>query len=191
MSFATESRRALSNPPETFAQLVFSARHQSPEPEREPLERSVEARPSGSSATRGHDLAGARKPQRVTPTQPSGHSVSVSTAATDAVIPDVIRRYLEAHDRLDTDAALSLFAPGARVFDDGREYLGLEAIRDWLARTSSEFTYTRTFLDACANEPNAWLIRNRLEGNFPGGVVDLGYRFRLAESMIAELVIEP
>ncbi len=60
--------------------------------------------------------------------------------ATDAAIPDVIRRYLEAHDRSDVDAALSSFAAGARVFDDGHEYLGLDAIRDWLARASTEFT---------------------------------------------------
>jgi len=46
-------------------------------------------------------------------------------------------------------------------------------------------------LDAEEEQPNLWLVRNRLEGNFPGGVVDLGYRFVLVEGLIADLVIAP
>jgi len=106
-------------------------------------------------------------------------------------IPDVVRRYFDAHDRRDADAALLAFAPDARVFDDGHEYRGLDAIRDWLARASTEFTYTRSFLHAGEKEPNLWLVRNRLEGNFPGGVVDLGYRFTVVDGLIADLVIAP
>ena len=106
-------------------------------------------------------------------------------------VPEVIRRYFAAHDRRDTDAALSAFDSEARVFDDGREYRGQETIRDWLAHASTQFTYTRTFLDAVEEAPQVWLVRNRLEGNFPGGVVDLGYRFRLVNELIADLVIQP
>jgi hypothetical protein len=36
---------------------------------------------------------------------------------------------------------------------------------------STQFTYSRTFIEAVADEPDVWLVRNRLEGNFPGGVV--------------------
>ena len=108
-----------------------------------------------------------------------------------AAPPDVVRRYFEAHDRRDTDVALSAFAPDAHVLDDGNEYLGLDAIRDWLARASTQFTYTRTFLDAHAEAPNVWIVRNRLEGNFPGGVVDLVYRFTLVDGRIADLSIVP
>jgi hypothetical protein len=106
-------------------------------------------------------------------------------------VPDAIRRYFEAHDRRDTDEALAAFGPDGRVFDDGHEYRGLAAIRDWLARASTQFTYTRTFLEANAEGPDLWLVRNRLEGDFPGGVVDLGYRFRLDGGLIADLVIQP
>ncbi len=105
--------------------------------------------------------------------------------------PQVIRRYLEAHDRRDPDASLSAFAPDAHVLDDGRDYYGLEAIRDWLARASTEFTFTRTFLEASAESPNRWLVRNRLEGNFPGGVVELRYRFTLVDGLITDLAIVP
>lgn len=106
-------------------------------------------------------------------------------------MPDVLRRYLEAHDRHDTDAALSAFAPDAHVLDDGQDYRGLNAIRDWLARASTQFTYTRTLLDAHAEAPNHWLVRNRLEGDFPGGVVDLRYQFTLVDGLIADLAVIP
>ena len=109
----------------------------------------------------------------------------------EAVVPEVIRRYFAAHDRRDVHDALSCFASDGRVFDDGREYAGQEAINDWLARASTQFTYTRTFLDAIAEESNVWLVRNRLEGDFPGGVVDLRYRFDIVNDLIVDLVIEP
>jgi hypothetical protein len=111
--------------------------------------------------------------------------------SSEVEVPEVIRRYLAAHDRRDSDVSLSTFAENGRVFDDGREYRGREAIHDWLARASTQFTYTRTFLDAVAAEPDVWLVRNRLEGDFPGGTVDLGYRFRLVDGLIVDLVIEP
>src|SRR5262249_10221035 len=106
-------------------------------------------------------------------------------------VPEVIRQYFSAQDRGESDAAVSAFAPESRVFDDGQEYLGHAAIHDWLARASTQFTYTRTFIEAVAEQPDVWLVRNRLEGNFPGGVVDLDYRFRLVGGLIADLVIQP
>jgi hypothetical protein len=84
-----------------------------------------------------------------------------------------------------------MFTPTATVKDDGREYHGPGEIRDWLARASTEFTYTRTLLGADAVDANTWLVTNHLEGDFPGGVVDLRYRFVLAEGLISELEIAP
>jgi ketosteroid isomerase-like protein len=63
-------------------------------------------------------------------------------------VAEVIRRYLAAHDRRDTDAALATFTPDATVVDDGHEYVGSGEIRHWLAKASTEFTYTRTFIGA-------------------------------------------
>ena len=36
-----------------------------------------------------------------------------------------------------------------------------------------------------------WIVVNHLEGDFPGGVVDLRYRFVMTGDLIAELVIAP
>ena len=39
-------------------------------------------------------------------------------------LPEVIRRYLEAHDKHDTEVALSAFASDATVVDEDREFQG-------------------------------------------------------------------
>jgi hypothetical protein len=56
---------------------------------------------------------------------------------------------------------------------------------------ASEFTYSRTLRGADAIDANAWLVTNHLEGDFPGGVVDLRYRFVLTDDLISELEIAP
>lgn len=109
----------------------------------------------------------------------------------DTAIPEVVGTYQDAHDRHDITAALSAFAAEATVADDGHEYHGTSEIRDWLTRTTTEFRYTRTLLSAEAVNNDTWLIRNRLEGNFPGNVVDLRYRFTVAGELITALAIAP
>jgi len=109
----------------------------------------------------------------------------------DAKIPEVVQRYQHAHDRHDVDEALSAFAAGAIVRDEDQEWTGTAAIRKWLIKTSTEYTFTRTLLGAEEGAPGTWVIRNRLEGNFPGGVVDLRYRFELAGDEITGLTIAP
>ena len=105
--------------------------------------------------------------------------------------PDAVRRYQDAHDRGDVENALAAFAADAIVTDDGHEYRGRDQIRDWLARASTEFTYTRTLVAAEAVGADSWLVTNHLAGNFPGGVVDLRYRFVLTDDLISELEIAP
>jgi hypothetical protein len=109
----------------------------------------------------------------------------------DAKLPDVISRYQDAHDRHETEVALSAFAPDARVVDEDREYRGSAEIRHWLRTAASEFTYTRTFVSAEAPAADTWLVLNRLEGDFPGRVVDLRYKFVLSADLITELLIAP
>jgi ketosteroid isomerase-like protein len=106
-------------------------------------------------------------------------------------LPDVIARYLDTHDRRDTDATLATFSPDATVVDEGRTYAGTDAIRRWLDTAGHEFTFTRTFIEATSTGDDTWVIRNRLTGDFPGGVADLDYRFVLADGLIAGLLIAP
>ena len=115
-----------------------------------------------------------------------------TTPTSDAFgLPEAVSRYQSAHDRRDTEAALSAFAPEAKVVDDGHEFHGTEEIRAWLDSAASEFTFTRALVSAEAVDADTWLVLNRLEGDFPGGIVDLRYRFVLSGDLISELVIAP
>jgi ketosteroid isomerase-like protein len=118
------------------------------------------------------------------------------TERSDAVgsrrgLPQVLRQYHDAQDAHDTDRALATFLPDARVVDEDREHCGADEIRAWLTAAATEYTYTRTLLDVEAVDADTWLVVNHLEGDFPGGVVDLRYRFVLRDDLIAELVIAP
>ena len=54
-----------------------------------------------------------------------------------------------------------------------------------------EYTFTRTLLGAEPLDDGRWLVRNHLEGDFPGGAVDLRYEFALTDGLISRLVIAP
>lgn len=75
--------------------------------------------------------------------------------------------------------------------DDGRTYQGATAIEQWLNRSATEFTYTIELTEAQQTDPTHYVATHHLEGNFPGGSVDLRYRFSLRDDLIERLVIEP
>ena len=109
-----------------------------------------------------------------------------------AELPGIVQRYQHAHDSRDTDAALATFASAAEVVDDGKTAQGHEQIRHWLEHAASEFTYQRTLIEATPTGPGEWVVVNNLTGNFPGGTVDLTYRFTVSGGgLIQRLVIGP
>lgn len=112
-----------------------------------------------------------------------------STTISPAQLPAPIRDYLDAHTRQDTDAALAHFGPDAVVTDQGETFRGLDEIRDFLTRAGSEFTYTTELTGAERIDDTHGVARVRLEGDFPGGVADLAYRFTLRDGRIVELFI--
>lgn len=106
-------------------------------------------------------------------------------------LPGAIARYQAAHDRRDADGAVAEFTADAKVTDDGHEYQGQEGVRRFVTKAASEYTFTRTLLRAEQPAPSDWLVVQRLVGDFPGGEVELRYRFRMAGDRIAELIIAP
>jgi len=114
---------------------------------------------------------------------------SNSSGATQ--VPQSITAYQAAHDRRDVATALALFDGAARVVDDGRTYEGISGVEAFLRNAASEYTYTRSLVTAEEVEPDRWRITNHLEGDFPGGQVDLSYEFQLEGGLIASLTIAP
>ena len=106
-------------------------------------------------------------------------------------LPATIRDYLAAHVARDADTAVRAFAPYGVVTDEGRTFRGTEEILGFLRHSESEFSYTTELTGAQRIDDEHWVAVNHLEGDFPGGVVDLTYRFTMAGDRIAELVIAP
>ncbi|MFI5615071.1 nuclear transport factor 2 family protein [Amycolatopsis sp. NPDC051903] len=106
-------------------------------------------------------------------------------------LPKPITDYLAAHEKRDADAALPLFTPDATVVDDGRTYRSPDEIGAWLRRAGSEYTYTSTLTATEHVDDSRYVATYHLEGDFPGGVVDLHHRFTLHNGRISRLVIEP
>lgn len=77
------------------------------------------------------------------------------------------------------------------VVDQGESFRGTEEILGFLPEAGAEFSYTTELISARRIDEERWLVTNRLEGNFPGGVADLDYRFTMNGDSIAELVIAP
>jgi hypothetical protein len=100
------------------------------------------------------------------------------------MLPTTITQYL-------ASPSLSLYADGAVVTDDGKTYRGRDEIRDWLERAASEYTYTTELVDARRIDANTYVAVNHLEGDFPGGAVDLQFTFTLEDDLITRLVIAP
>ncbi len=106
-------------------------------------------------------------------------------------LPTTIRSFLTAHVVRDADAALRAFAPTAVVVDENTTYRGTEEIRRFVSDAGTEFSYTTELVAAERDDDMHWVATNRLEGDFPGGVVDLRYRFAMDGDLIAELVLAP
>ncbi|GAA1437726.1 hypothetical protein GCM10009616_39970 [Microlunatus lacustris] len=117
--------------------------------------------------------------------------MTTPTTVQPAQLPSTIRAYLAAHAAGEADAAVRTFAPTAVVVDEGRTFRGTAEVLDFLRHAGGAFTYTTELVGAERIDDVRWVAVNRLEGNFPGGVAELRYRFTLAGDLIAELVIAP
>ncbi|GLY29014.1 nuclear transport factor 2 family protein [Kineosporia sp. NBRC 101731] len=93
---------------------------------------------------------------------------------------DAVSTYLDAIDAGNKQSVIDIFTADAVVTDDGTTYRGHEEILGWLGGAASEWTTTSTRLgiDRQARTVVALL---RVEGNFPGGRVDLRSEFALAD----------
>lgn len=106
-------------------------------------------------------------------------------------LPAPISTYLPAHLARDIDIAMGHYADDATVLDEGHTYRGRDEIRDWLQHSAGEYTYTTEVIGAERIDDEHHVVICHLEGDFPGGVVDLRFRFTLRDGRIAALTIAP
>lgn len=113
-----------------------------------------------------------------------------AAAAWDA-LPAAVKTYLTAQVRGEHATVLGTLTLDAVVTDEGHDHVGRDQIAAWLTGPASEFSYTTEFVSAAAADADRVDVLQRLEGNFPGGVAHLHYRFVLDGALITRLVIEP
>lgn len=116
---------------------------------------------------------------------------SDDTQTTWDALPTSIKAYLTANAAREDGRALEAFSPDAVVTDEGRDHVGKEQIEAWLTGAASEYIYTTTFTSASTVDADTVDVLQHLEGNFPGGVADLHFRFAMKGDLINRLVIEP
>jgi hypothetical protein len=110
-------------------------------------------------------------------------------------LPTIISSYFAASDARDVDAIVACFTDDAVVTDEGRTHRGRDEIRQWRQDVNAAYEFTVEVLGETPAGTTDDLIRHdvtaHLEGNFPGGTVDLVHRFELRDSLIAALHIAP
>ena len=104
-------------------------------------------------------------------------------------LPDVISAYYDAAARGDLDDVIACFAPTAQVVDENQSYHGVAEIRRWRETGASRFSYTTEITGSEHAGADQYVVMTHLEGDFPGGVVDLAQRFTVTGDRISELLI--
>ena len=105
-----------------------------------------------------------------------------------ARLPLPLATYFAATKTHDIAAMLAPFAKGAVVKDEGREYRGLEAIRDWMEETTRKYRFTLDVTDV-AKAGGKTVVTGLVSGNFPGSPVKLRHEFTFDRRKIARLEI--
>ena len=110
-------------------------------------------------------------------------------------LPSVISGYFAASDRGDLDTLVACFTDDAVVLDEGQEWRGQAGLRQWREKGANAYEYTVEVRGAAKQGSVDGVQRHdvhtHLEGNFPGGTVDLTFRFGLRDDRIATLQIVP
>ncbi|OBB73753.1 DUF4440 domain-containing protein [Mycobacterium sp. 852014-52144_SCH5372336] len=114
---------------------------------------------------------------------------SDGTAISRDELPWAVATYLTAHR--DVTTALTAFTVDAIVTDEGHTYRGHGEIADWLRNAASGYTYSTELVSATRLGGAHLDVLQHLEGDFPGSVADLHFRFTLDGELITGLVIEP
>jgi hypothetical protein len=104
-------------------------------------------------------------------------------------VPEIVRRYFELDREADDNGILMLFTDDATVVDEGEARDGLDAIRGWRTGAAAAYVYTTTITGSEALGGERYRVTARLDGNFPGGTVNLNHDFTVAGDRIRRLEI--
>jgi hypothetical protein len=103
-------------------------------------------------------------------------------------VPEPVAAYFAAEEAKDADKLSLCFVEDGTVHDEGRDYRGREAIRQWKQDADEKYRYVLMPLNAQTNGDEV-TVRARLTGDFAGSPVELNHAFKLRTNKIASLEI--
>jgi ketosteroid isomerase-like protein len=101
-------------------------------------------------------------------------------------VPKAVAAYLAAEAAKDAEAISRCFTEDGVVRDEGLDYRGRDAIRQWKAAADAKYNYVLVPLGVRA-EGNKVTVSARLTGDFPGSPLD--HIFTLSNNEIVSLEI--
>jgi hypothetical protein len=105
-----------------------------------------------------------------------------------ANLPKPIALYVEAENSGDPNLLEPCFAENAVVSDENETHEGLASIKEWKAETKMKYQHTIEPLSILEKD-GAFIVNNRLTGNFPGSPIELEFVFTLEGDKIISLEI--
>ena len=105
-------------------------------------------------------------------------------------LPIAIETYFAAANADDAHAVADCFVADALVHDEGHDIRGREAIQAWAAEARAKYNFHAQPL-AVESPADETVVTAHVAGDFPGSPVDLRYRFKLTDGLVAALEIAP
>src|ERR1700730_13437020 len=105
-----------------------------------------------------------------------------------AKLPKVLVEYFAATNAHDVEAMIAAFTEDAMVHDEGRDHVGVAAIRAWMKDTIEKYDYKVEPIESSRNGSSAVVLVS-LRGRFPGSPITLQYTFTLSGERVARLEI--
>jgi SnoaL-like domain len=103
-------------------------------------------------------------------------------------LPKPIELYFAAENANRPDDLTACIAADATVFDEGRTYHGLAAIKAWKVETKAKYNHTAEPLEL-AERDGRFVAKCRLAGTFPGSPIVVEFAFELEGDKIKSLAI--
>ena len=103
-------------------------------------------------------------------------------------VPEPIAAYFAAEEAKDAEKLSLCFIEDGTVHDEGRDYRGRGAIRQWKQEADKKYRYVLLPL-AARIDGDEVTVRARLTGDFAGSPLELNHIFKLKANKIASLKI--
>lgn len=103
-------------------------------------------------------------------------------------LPTPIQHYFDADNADGADAPVTAFAPDAVVKDEGKTYVGCDAIQAWWLAAKTQYQQRAVPTEFLADGART-IVRAQVTGQFPGSPAPITFAFQLREGWIASLEI--